>query len=112
MVFFVDKLNIQFMHWMSQCFFGGYYMTSTDKKHFIYAYEELWKIINPNDNIAIDINPNGWYEIKILINSTSIRKTVRASYLMKQLAVMAGRINHDINEKELQTLRHKRGFHA
>ena len=72
-------------------------MTHTDKQHLISAYESAYLIINPNDNIAVDINSNGWFEIKILINSTSLKKTVRAAYLLKQLAVLNGRIYKEIN---------------
>lgn len=74
-------------------------MTHTDKQHLVSAYESAWQIINPNDNIAIDINSSGWFEIKILINSTSLKKTVRAAYLLKQLAVMNGRILRDITQQ-------------
>lgn len=74
-------------------------MTHTDKQHLVSAYESAWQIINPNDNIAIDINSNGWFEIKILINATSLKKTVRAAYLLKQLAVMNGRILRDITQQ-------------
>lgn len=74
-------------------------MTHTDKQHLVSAYESAWQIINPNDNIAIDINSSGWFEIKILINATSLKKTVRAAYLLKQLAVMNGRILRDITQQ-------------
>jgi len=74
-------------------------MTHTEKQHLVSAYESAWQVINPNDNIAIDINPNGWFEIKILINSTSLKKTVRCAYLLKQLAVMNGRILKDSTQQ-------------
>ena len=74
-------------------------MTHTDKQHLVSAYESAWQIINPNDNIAIDINSSGWFEIKILINATSLKKTVRSAYLLKQLAVMNGRILRDITQQ-------------
>jgi hypothetical protein len=74
-------------------------MTHTDKLNLIAAYEAAWLTINDTNHIMVDIAPNGWFEINILINSTKLKKRVRAADLLSDLSKFTQRIKKDMAQQ-------------
>lgn len=91
MVFFVDKLNIRFMHWMSQCFFGEYYMRLEDRENLAKAYVSAWNAVKGR-KIIIGIEANGWFTRSWPDWHAGADKK-RASDLIRGLVVLTEQLN-------------------
>lgn len=81
-------------------------MSPIDRHHLAAAYCAAWHAVKgPHDRMVVNPEPNGWFEKINTCAGYRLTKKVRASELIKALAVLAGRLERLADSRDDSLLR-------